>query len=116
MTHAISCRLPTAEAWVRSWAGLCEVCDWQIGIGAGFSPSTSVLPCQHHSTNAPYSFSSTGCSYQKDKQKKPGNFPESSALSEIGYHWVEKDFNVSFFKELNYYSGMGLDGLKRSTN
>ena len=92
MTHAVNCRLLTAEAWVRSWAGPCEVCGCQIGSGAGFSPSTSVLHCQCHSTNAPYSFSSSGFSYQKDKQTKPGNLPKSSAVPEIGYHWVEEDF------------------------
>ena len=116
MTHAVSCRLLTAVAWVRSWTSPCEVCGCQIGTGAGFSPSTSVLPCQCHSTNAPYSFLSTGRSYQKDKQPKPGNLPKSSAVSEIRDHWVEKDFNFSFFKELNYSPGMGLDGQKRSTN
>jgi hypothetical protein len=116
VTHAVSCRLLTAEAWVRSWAGPCEVCGCQIGSGAGFSPSTSVLPCQYHSTSAACLFSSQGCSYQKDKQTKPGNLPKSSALWEIGLHWVEKDFNVLFFKELNYSPGMGLDGHERSTN
>jgi len=53
---------------------------------------------------------------RKTKQPKPGNLPKSSAVSEIRDHWVEKDFNFSFFKELNYSPGMGLDGQKRSTN
>jgi hypothetical protein len=104
MTHAVSCRLLTAVAWVRSWTSPFEVCGCQIGTEA-------VLRCQCHSTNATYSFSSTGRSYQKDKQPKPGNLPKSSVLLEIGDHWVEKDCNFSFFKELNYPSG---DGSRRS--
>ena len=28
----------------------------QSGSGLGYSPSTSVFPCQYHSTNAPYQF------------------------------------------------------------
>ena len=34
---------------VRFWGG-------QTGLGFGFSTSTSVFPCQYHSTNAPYPF------------------------------------------------------------
>jgi len=52
MTHAASCRFLTAEAWFRSWACPYKVCGCQIGIGAGFSPNTLVLPCQHYSTSA----------------------------------------------------------------
>jgi hypothetical protein len=44
---------------------------------AGFSPSNSLSPCQYHSTKAPYSFSSTCFSYQKDKRTKPGNLPKN---------------------------------------
>jgi hypothetical protein len=33
-----------------------------------FLSSALVLPCQFHSTSAPYSSSSTCCSYQKDKK------------------------------------------------
>jgi len=36
----------------------------------GFSPSTSVFPCQYHSTNA--SYSTEYYSYGKDKRAKPG--------------------------------------------
>jgi hypothetical protein len=48
--------------------------------------STSVFPCQYHSINAPYSSSSTRCSYQTNKQARPGNLPQSDTLSEIGQH------------------------------
>jgi hypothetical protein len=54
------------------------------------SPNNSGFPCQYHSTNAPYSFSSTCCSYQKDKWAKPGNLPEISDLSKVREHWIEK--------------------------
>jgi hypothetical protein len=44
------------------------------------------FPCKYHPIDAPYSSSSTHCSYQKDKRAKPGNLVKSKALSEIGEH------------------------------
>jgi hypothetical protein len=49
--------------------------------------------CQYHSTNAPYSSSSTCWSYQKYKWAKPGNRPKSKALSETSEHWIEDNFH-----------------------
>jgi hypothetical protein len=46
-------RLPlTAEARFRSQVSQCEMCGGQSGTGTGFSPSTSVFPCQYHSAFA----------------------------------------------------------------
>jgi hypothetical protein len=53
MAQAVSRQPVTAEAWVRSRFGPCGICGGQSGTGTGFSPSTSVLPCQFHSTGAP---------------------------------------------------------------
>jgi hypothetical protein len=62
-----------------------------------FSPSTSVFPCQYHSTNVPYTSASTSYSYQ-DKRAKPGNLPKNKALSQMDrivhfteclWHWSE---------------------------
>jgi hypothetical protein len=53
MAQAVSRRPLTAKARVRSWVGPCGICGGQSGTGTGFSPSTSVFPCQFHSTGAP---------------------------------------------------------------
>ena len=53
MAQAVSSQPLTAEARVRSRLSPCEICGGQSGTGTGFSPSTSVFPCQFHSTGAP---------------------------------------------------------------
>jgi hypothetical protein len=56
MAEVVGRRSLTAEARVRSHSIPCGICGGQSGSGTMFSPSTSVFPCQYHSTNAPYSF------------------------------------------------------------
>jgi hypothetical protein len=50
VAQAVSCWLPTAAAWVRVWAGI-----WGLWLAkrhwGRFSPSTSVSPANHHSSN-----------------------------------------------------------------
>jgi hypothetical protein len=53
MVQAVSRRPPTAKVRVQSRVSPCGICGGQSGIGTGFSPSTSVFPCQYHSTGAP---------------------------------------------------------------
>jgi len=72
--NAFSRRLLTAEARVRYQVSRREICVGQCGTGTGFSQNTSVFSCQYHSTNAPYSSSSTRCYYRTDKWAKLGIF------------------------------------------
>jgi hypothetical protein len=53
MAQEVSRRPLTSEARVRSRVSQCGICGGQSGIGTGFRPSTSVFPCQFHSTGAP---------------------------------------------------------------
>jgi len=39
----------TAEAQVHSQISACDICGGNSGIGAGFSPKSSVFPCQYRS-------------------------------------------------------------------
>jgi hypothetical protein len=55
MTQAVSRCPHTAEARVRAPVDPCEICGGQSGTRAGFSPSSTVFPCQYHSTISPYS-------------------------------------------------------------
>jgi hypothetical protein len=52
MAQAVSRRPLTAKARVRCRVSPCEICG-QSDTGTGFSPSTSVFPCQFHSTGTP---------------------------------------------------------------
>jgi hypothetical protein len=52
MAQAVSRRPLTAEARVRSLVSSCGICGGQSGTGTCFSTSTSVFPCQFHSTGA----------------------------------------------------------------
>jgi hypothetical protein len=53
MAQAVSRRPLTSEARFRSRVCPCGIFGGQRGTGTGFSPSTSVFPCQYHSTGAP---------------------------------------------------------------
>jgi hypothetical protein len=53
MAQAVSRWPLTAEARVWTRVSLCGICGGQSDIGTGFSPITSVFPCQFHSTDAP---------------------------------------------------------------
>jgi hypothetical protein len=44
----------TAEVWVRARVSPCMMCGGQSVTGTDFSPSSSIFPCQHQSTGAPY--------------------------------------------------------------
>jgi hypothetical protein len=54
MAQVVSRRPATAEARVRCRVSPCGICGGQSGTGTGFSPISSVFPCQFHSTGAPF--------------------------------------------------------------
>jgi hypothetical protein len=56
MAQVVSHRPLTAEARVTS----CGICGAQRGTGTDFSPSSSVFPCQYHSTVALHTLISSG--------------------------------------------------------
>jgi hypothetical protein len=56
MAQAVSRRALTAEARVNS----CGIYGGQSGTGTGFSPSSSVFPCQYHSTVVIHTHISSG--------------------------------------------------------
>ena len=64
----------------------------EVTLGQIFGRIKKVFPRQYHSTNAPYSSSSTCCSYPKDRGAKTGNYPRSNAAPES----VSKLFQSSF--------------------
>jgi len=74
MAQTFSRRPVTAETGVWSYVGPREICSGWFGNGTDLSPSSSLSPCQHYSTSAPYISSSTRCSYQKAKRRGLGTF------------------------------------------
>jgi hypothetical protein len=50
----------TAEARVLTRINPCGICGGQSGSGTGFSPSSSIFPCQYHSTGFDTRISSVG--------------------------------------------------------
>jgi hypothetical protein len=50
MIQVVSRRPLIAKARVRVRVNPCRICGGQSGTGTGFSPSSSVFPCQYHST------------------------------------------------------------------
>jgi hypothetical protein len=57
----------------------CGICGGQSGTGAGFSPTSSVFPCQHNSTLALYSHITWGMN----------NRPVGGRSSEIQSHPID---------------------------
>jgi hypothetical protein len=60
MAQAVSRRLLTTEARVRSQVSPREICGWQSDTGRGFSPSSSIFPCQYQCSTLIL----ISCSYQ----------------------------------------------------
>jgi len=78
-----------AEARYQSKVNPCGIFGGWSDHEIGCFPSTAVFPCQYHSINAPYSYSSACCCYQKCKQEKLRKLLKSTAPSEAGKHWIK---------------------------
>jgi hypothetical protein len=52
MAEVVNCQPVSAEARVCPWLSVCGVCGGLSGTGTGFSLSSSVSPCQYHTTMA----------------------------------------------------------------
>jgi hypothetical protein len=60
MAHVISHQPLTAKAWVHAYVSPCGIYGGQSGTGIGFSPSFSVVPCQHYFTVILHFYISSG--------------------------------------------------------
>ena len=78
MLHVIGSRSFTMENRVRSRVSQPGIRGGLSDTLTGFSPSTSVLHCQYHSTNARYWSLSTCCFYHKNKHAKSGNLKKTN--------------------------------------
>ena len=79
-------------ARVQTKVSSCENFGGQNATWRVFFPNVCVFPCQYHSTNAPFSSSSTCCSYHKDKRSKIVDLPKSNSPSEIRVYEKEHKF------------------------
>lgn len=83
--------------YVRSQVSPREIFRGQSSCGSGFSPCTSVVSCDYYSTNAPYSPSSTHCSYQQEKGIKSENLPKKQSSFASRGEWMENSFILFYF-------------------
>ena len=82
MAQAVSRRSLTAETRFRSCVSPCDICGRQNGNKVGFSPNTSVFPCQDRAINATHTLL-----LPKDQD---ANLPKSNALSKNVQHLIDK--------------------------
>ena len=66
-------------------------------VGAGFCPSTSVLPSQHHSTGIPYHLYLNSAVIGWINSRSVGEtFKKIRASSNIGKEWTDNHFYITF--------------------
>jgi hypothetical protein len=73
ISQAISHWHLSAEAQIRTHVSPYGIYSGQSGTGTGFCLSSSVFPCQYHSTAAPYSL--------MDKESVRGSVPQKHCLT-----------------------------------
>ena len=80
LIQAVSHRLFTRDAWVRSQASPCKICGKQNGIETDHSLSILVFCWWHHPFNPPYSSSSLLPQGQTGEVWKPSKTQRSSII------------------------------------
>jgi hypothetical protein len=78
MVQAASRQPFTAEAWARARLSPFGICGEQSGTGSCFSPSSSVLTCQYHSTVALHT--SKMCFLNTDQENRRTRSPSDTGL------------------------------------
>jgi len=73
----VSFWLVAVEACVQSWPSLCDLWRKKWDLCRHFSNYFGFSACRYHSTKAPYSSSSTCCSYQDNIWPKLGTLQKA---------------------------------------
>jgi hypothetical protein len=95
MAPAVSRRPVTVEAPARSHVSPCDICCEQSGTETGFSPSTSLLPCQYHSTNVLHTHLHLHVVLSRTNQRNLGNFQKQCYFGSQGVLEMKGTFTRS---------------------
>jgi len=91
--HQVFTRQPvTMEARVRSRPVYVRFVVYKVAFEQVFLLLRHFAACQYHSSNAPYSYSSSCCCHSNGQSGPTWQPPKSNSLSEMGEHWIQNYF------------------------